>query len=147
MPRLEPAPGEDLHRRWKASPAHNVFAVFESQSQAEAAARRLQNGGVSEESIRILIGDAGIEELDPTGQLHGLQGRVARALQQFGGEIALLESYAEHVRAGKAAMTVGFHDKEDRLSIEAILIDSGGAHMSYISDMTITAIVDRGHPA
>jgi hypothetical protein len=44
-------------------------------------------------------------------------------------------------------MAVHFHDDSERNRIAAILIDSGGTRISYMSDWTITEIVERRRTA
>jgi hypothetical protein len=131
-------------REWKAFPSRTVFAVFPDHHSAQNAADRLRRSGVSAESIRILNGEEGLEDLDPTGERHGLRGRMMRAVQQLGEVVTFLEGYADQIRAGKTAMAVAFRENDDRQSIASLLIDSGGTQMSYTSDWTITGLVEPG---
>lgn len=153
MPTLEPPTDKPKNETWGALPSQTVFALFENEAQAEAAKDRLRQAGIAEEQIRVLAGPDGAATLQPEREESLLPRFLARALAELTDETKFLEAYAKNLGQGRALIAVGYDaaDKEaaaaDRMTIEAILIDSGGVDMSYTSDWTITAVGKRGRPS
>ena len=149
MPPLEPPTEQQRGRSWGPLPPQTVFALFEGPGQAEQAKQRLIQAGIGEAQIRILEGEQGAAALEPDRDENGRPSFLSRALAELTDETTYLESYAKSLREGKVLTAVGYEaeSKEqaesDRMTIEAILIDSGGLHMSYTSDWTLTAVGKR----
>jgi hypothetical protein len=144
MPPLEPKPFEPNEKEWQPFQSPTVFAVFDGRAQADVAARRLVKAGIDEDRIRLLSGRPGLADLDASGKRQGLLTRAARRLSDV---TTYLENYDQALQAGKVLAAVRFLGEEDRTTIEAILIDSGGVRMCYTTDWTITEIVERSRTA
>ena len=152
MPTLEPPTDKPDDRSWARLPSQTVFALVEGEAEAEAAKQRLMRAGIDVEQIRVLAGPDGAAMLDPDREDGVLPRFLSRALSELTDETRFVASYARQLREGRALIAVGYEADEketakaDRMTIEAILIDSGGVEMSYTSDWTITG-VGKGGPS
>lgn len=78
------------------------------------------------EEIYVLGGKEGAGKLDPTGEHHGLRGRLVRLLERFGEETLLLEQHAEHLERGGFSVLVPAGDEQ--VSTAADVVSRYGAH-------------------
>ena len=153
MPPLEP-PAEQPKdaKSWGSLPTETVFAVFQNRSGAEAAKERLLHAGIVQEQIQILSGPEGAERLDPKRDPSAMPNFLERAVAQLTDHTTKREAYARNLAEGLALIAVGYHaetkeaTEEDRMTIEAILIDAGGLDLSYTSDWTLTVVGGRRRP-
>ena len=82
--------------------------------------------GFPKEEIYVLGGKEGAGKLDPTGEHHGLRGRLVRLLERFGEETLLLEQHAEHLERGGFTILVPAGDEQ--VSTAADVASRYGAH-------------------
>src|SRR5688572_19634366 len=87
-------------------PAGNVIALMTDGAAVSAALADLTNAGFPRDKMYVLVGPAGAERLDVSGQHHGLRGRVYRMAGQVGDEHEELLRAANHLQAGGLALRV-----------------------------------------
>jgi hypothetical protein len=122
-----PEPPEEFLRY----PAGNVIALMTDGDAVAAALDDLTRAGFPRDKMYVLVGPAGAERLDVTGQHHGLRGRVYRTLRQVGDEHEELLRAANHLQAGGLAVRVPA-DKDEKAVAARILGEHGAAHISSI---------------
>jgi hypothetical protein len=154
VPTLEPkyTGNERDERKWDVLPAQTVFALLEA-ARTDQAIERLTKAGIAEDDLEVLRGKDGVRRLEPSStEAGGVEGFLSKVLHQITDETTLLESYGRGLEQGMALIAVRFDAEnkkkanEKRSIIEAVLLDSGGAKMSYTSNWTLTEVVERKRP-
>ncbi|MEZ5363956.1 MAG: hypothetical protein R2748_16850 [Bryobacterales bacterium] len=145
MPTLKPPLDERESRHWDGLPPQTVFAVFEDELRARLAEERLLCLGIPHSNLHVLSGEEGANVLLPDSPNEGPD-FLSKALGALTDQTTFLEEYAKELRLGRALIAARFETAEDRGEIEALLLDSGGQHVTYTSGWTIT-VVGSGHRA
>ena len=121
-----------------------LLALFTTSCFEQSAVIRLNKDGSGTITETTLLGAEASAMLEGMAAQGGGEDPLAKMTDK-----ELTAAYAKKLREGHALIAVGYNadTKEesdaDRMTIEAILIDSGGLNMSYTSDWTIT-VVGRG---
>ncbi|MGH2721041.1 MAG: hypothetical protein ACRDJO_05500 [Actinomycetota bacterium] len=105
---------------------NTLIAALDDVEDVKAAIEELVAAGFPKEEIYVLGGKEGAEKLDPTGEHHGLRGRLVRLLERFGEETLLLEQHAEHLERG--GLTVVVPADDEQVSRAAAVAGRHGAH-------------------
>ncbi len=96
------------------SPSHRLFSVFDTADGAKHAIAMVRGEGlIDDEKPWLFCGEDGIRQLDVHGAVHGLHGRVARAIQlAMSNDVAYLTLLVRELRAGHAVIAVLIADVE-----------------------------------
>ncbi|MGH2688750.1 MAG: hypothetical protein ACRDKW_08075, partial [Actinomycetota bacterium] len=105
---------------------NTLIAALDEVEDVKTASEELVAAGFPKEEICVLGGKEGAEKLDPTGEHHGLRGRLVRLLERFGEETLLLEQHAEHLERGGYTILVPAADEQ--VSEAADILSRHGAH-------------------
>jgi hypothetical protein len=70
---------------------NTLIALLDEEGKVRAAIEELTAAGFPGEEIYVLGGKQGAKKLDPSGEGHGVRGRLLRLLERFGEEARLLE--------------------------------------------------------
>jgi hypothetical protein len=123
-------------------PDGSVVGVVDRPDEAAAAVDAIVEAGVPEDAIHVLCCDSGARRLDPTGERHGLIGRLHRIIQHFGDkEVAHVERQAAELREGKFLVAAPAGGDEDAERLAAILKDAGGHYIHHYTSMAVRALV------
>ena len=108
---------------------NTVMALLDDEEQVKAVIDELVGAGFPKEEIYVLGGREGVEKLDPTGEKHGLRGRLVRLLERFGEETLLLERHAAHLERGGFSVVVPADDHQ--VSTASEILHRHGAHHAF----------------
>ena len=120
-------------------PEESVFALMTDADAVSAAMDDLTGAGFPRDEMYVLVGPAGAERLDVTGQHHGLLGRIYRIVEQLGDEHEELSRAVEHLQGGGLALR--FPASRDEKAVAArILREHGAQHMAYLGKATFESL-------
>jgi hypothetical protein len=123
-----------------STPKHRIVARVPGPDDAASAVDALASAGVDRSQVFVLCGEDGVRRLDPTGQHHGLRGRLVRASQTVFALGDMISDDTEFVeRGGFIVIAPARHDDERRVVAEA-LRDHGGTEMRYFGATTFEEI-------
>lgn len=113
--------------RFIGYPNRQVVAVFDHQSEADAARAALVAAGIAEKDIEAFAGAADAARFDSTGARHGLAARVRRAVQfSLMDQLPAMAWYEAALREGKAVVAVRTKRRADTLAAVEALKAAGG---------------------
>lgn len=121
-------------------PDDTVVGIVNDPDDAEAAVGALVANGVPEDQISVLCCQSGARRLDPSGERHGLLGRLQRIVQHFG------DQEAEHLRIQTRELEAGHFliavpaVEEERDRISGILAAHGGHFVNHYGTWTVTRL-------
>jgi hypothetical protein len=129
-------PGPDL----LSEPRHRLVARLSDPDAAASAFADLIGAGFRTDEVFVISGDEGIRRFDPTGQHHGLKGRVVRAVDYLTyGE--LIEEDTAHLEAGGVIISLPARDQNERERAEEVLRARHASRMRYWGDWTFEDII------
>ena len=112
-----------------------LVGVIDDPTQAQQARRRLVELGVPMADIDLLVGEAGAERLDSTGE-GGWWQRIVRLSQYISTDQSTdLVMYDAALRDGRAVIAVRIADKTLKPPVTAILQDAGAHLLSFFGRM------------
>ena len=112
-----------------------LVGVIDDPTQAQQARRRLVELGVPMADIDLLVGEAGAERLDSTGE-GGWWQRIVRLSQYISTDQSTdLVMYDAALRDGRAVIAVRIADKALKPRATAILQDVGAHLLSFFGRM------------
>jgi hypothetical protein len=118
-------------------PMHRMVAVFDDDAGVRAALTGLAGRGVDGSDVVVLTGEEGVARLDPSGEGHGLLGRLLRVLQLTAEEGNALEFHQQALAAGKSVVYVKVHGEAQKDAAAAALTAAGGHHLAYFGRWTV----------
>lgn len=135
----EPADKHDF----LAYPANMILGIFFADARLEAALAAIRSLGVSEDDIHIYRGPKGVEELDFTGESHGLLATLIRTVQQYSAERHYLEEFRADLKSGGTLLMVRYHGDEDQARIADVFFNNGAEHVTRFGIWTIEELRPR----
>jgi len=122
-------------------PDDTVVGIVDEPDDVTSAVEALIGAGVPEEDIRVLSGDPGARRLDPSGERHGLLGKVHRIIQLFGDqEVAHVQRQAAELREGNFLIAVPAESDAEAEEVAAILKSHNGHFINLYTSMTVRAL-------
>jgi|tagenome__1003787_1003787.scaffolds.fasta_scaffold19380676_1 hypothetical protein len=118
-------------------PMHRMVAVLDDAADVRAALDGLMGLGVESSDVVVLTGEEGVARLDPSGEGHGLLGRLLRVLQLTAEEGNALEFHHQALAAGKSVVYVKVHGDARKDAVAAALTAAGGHHLAYFGRWTV----------
>jgi hypothetical protein len=107
----------------------SIIALLDDEDEVRKAIEELTAAGFPGNEIYVLGGKEGAEKLDPTGEAHGIRGRLLRLMERFGEETRLLEQQAAHLEKGGFGILVPATD--DQVGKAWEVLREHGAHDAY----------------
>jgi hypothetical protein len=108
-----------------------LVGVIDDPTQAQAARRRLVELGIPMANIEVLVGEAGAERLDSTGE-GGWWQRIIRLSQYVTTDQSTdLELFDAALRDGRAVIAVLLKDRTLKPQATTILAESGAHLLSF----------------
>ena len=122
--------------RWRAfSLIDRLVGVIDDPTQAQQARRRLVELGVPMADIDVLVGEAGAERLDSTGE-GGWWQRIVRLSQYLSTDQSTdLVMYDAALRDGRTVVAVHLTDKALKQPATAVIQDAGAHLVSFFGRM------------
>ncbi len=108
-----------------------LVAVIDDPVHAQEARRRLVELGVAMADIEVLVGEAGAERLDSTGEGGWWQRMVRVSQYMVADQSTELVVYDAALRDGRAVMAVRLRDRQLKPRATAILEESGAHLLSF----------------
>jgi hypothetical protein len=122
-------------------PDDTVVGIVDEPDDATSAVEKLMAAGVSEDDIQIMCCDSGAKRLDPSGERHGLLGRLHRVIQLFGDqEVAHVQRQASELREGKFLIAAPADSEEEAERVADIMKSNGGHFINHYTSMTVRAM-------
>jgi hypothetical protein len=122
-------------------PDDTVVGIVDDPDAATSAVRDLITTGVPEDRIQVLCGDGGARRLDPSGEKHGVLGRLQRLIQNFGDEdLPHIRRQAAELRDGKFLIAAPAEEDEERDRVASILKAHGGHFINHYTSWTVVRL-------
>ncbi|MEE8599523.1 hypothetical protein [Euzebya tangerina] len=104
------------------TPRNAVTGILDDPANVTAVEAAMASVDTGE--LHLFSGEDAKDMVDPSGQKHGVKGRLVRLTQKLGEEGAMHDTAMEALEAGKTLVLVQT-DKEHRHDIAAVLRDAG----------------------
>jgi hypothetical protein len=95
--------------------------------------RELVAGGVAEEDVDVLCGEAGVRRIDATGSGKGMLARLFRVVDALGAEREHTARHVEALQAGQFVVVVDAPDDVAKTRVRNALVAHGGHFVNYYS--------------
>lgn len=120
-------------------PTNRLIAHFISREKVKGMLPSLEKMGVDLGSIYILDGQEGIDALDPTGEAHGLMGKINRTFHQGynSTEREKINRLVNHLSTGGVAVAVYAKKKALRESLIELYRAHEGEDITYAATLYI----------
>jgi hypothetical protein len=113
------------------TPHDRVTGIIDERDKLESVVKALQAEGFPEDAVGVVLGEEGLEEIDPDGSRHGLIGRFVRTLQQFGHEGEEYREAAEELEKGHVLVGVTVTQEEEKNRAADTLRAQGARRLRY----------------
>jgi hypothetical protein len=122
-------------------PDDTVVGIINEPDDAASAVEGLLEAGIPEGSIQVMCCDSGARRLDPSGERHGILGRLQRIVQHFGDqEVAHVKRQAAELRDGRFLVAAPAEGEEEADRIANVLRSNGGHFINHYTSMTVRAL-------
>jgi len=123
-------------------PDDTVVGIVSDPEAAVSVIEELVAQGTPREEIEVLYGDSGARRLDPSGERHGVLGRLQRLVQNFGDQDRPhVKRQSEELRAGNFLVSVPAPE-EERDRIARVLLEHGGYFINHYASWAVTRLDD-----
>jgi hypothetical protein len=112
-------------------PMHRIAAIVDDEPAVQTALGELARIGIDRSEVDVLAGESGAELMDPTGERHGVFGRLLRLLQMTAEEGNALEAHNQALLSGKHVIYVNAKGEKDKDEVASALTAAGGHHLAY----------------
>jgi hypothetical protein len=109
-------------------PENSVIGIVDQYADAKATLKDLTAAGFPEDEIGILCGANGTHEVDAEGEEHGVLGKIARVIREFGDVDNPQKERHEHELSQGHFMIAVRAEKEDRRNQALNILKSHGGH-------------------
>lgn len=119
-------------------PDNSVIGIVDKYPDARATLKDLTDAGFAEDEIGILCGKIGAEEVDAEGTEHGVLGKIARVIREFGDvDNPQKERHEHELREGHFMIAVRAEEENKRNQALNILKSHGGHFINFYSPWVI----------
>lgn len=127
------------HRpRMLASFANHMIAVMDDLDHAQHALRALmEQEHLHEHDLELLMGEAGEERLDFTGERHGLLARLRRNVQKLTDEYEYARRYELELLRGHVLIVAAVHHETQAQRMCHLLRACGGHFIHYYGPLMV----------
>jgi hypothetical protein len=126
-------------------PLHFVVGVLADQAELNSGRDGLGKAGFDDDRVVVLHGEEDAERLDIEGQMHGVRGRLVRALQSIADvDLAHIRRHGEYMRADRyvVGVVVGDDRQDQQRAVEALRA-AGGEFINFYGDSYVESFDDR----
>jgi uncharacterized protein (DUF302 family) len=124
-------------------PTNMILGVIDDDARLEKTLDALRNAGISNDDIHTYRGRRGENELDFTGESHGILATLIRTAQHYSAERHYLEVFKSDLESGSTLLMVRYHGDENRNRIADILFDSQARRITRFGLWTIEELRPR----
>jgi hypothetical protein len=122
-------------------PDNSLIGIIDKYSDAKAALKDLKDAGFPEDEIGILCGAEGAKEVDADGSEHGVLGKIAQVVREFGDvDNAHKETHEKALREGHFLVAVRAKEEEERKRALNILNLNGAHFVNFYSPWVIEGL-------
>jgi hypothetical protein len=118
-------------------PMHRMVAIVDDEAGVQNALGDLTKIGIDPADIDVLRGEEGARLLDPSGERHGVVGRLLRLAQLTAAEGNALDAHREALTDGKLVVYVTAKGDEQKDRVATALAAAGGHHLAYFGRWTV----------
>jgi hypothetical protein len=134
----------EYDNEYLSSPRNRIVAVINSQEDTDAAVEALKGDGkIAEGDVVIFQGRRAAENIDVSGEEHGVVGMVTRTLQNYGDEKDYFYQKVAELEQGHNVVSVAAGDEAQREQVIRILKAHNAHAMIYHGDWVVEVIPDR----
>ena len=124
--------------RMLASFVNHLIGVLDDPDEAQAAVQGiLEQEGLREQDVELLVGRAGELRLDFTGERHGLLARLRREVQGLTDEYSYVRRYELELARGHLVLLVATRHEEQGRRICHLLRGHGGHFIHYYGPLIV----------
>lgn len=122
-------------------PDNSLIGIIDRYSDARAALNDLKESGFPEDEIGILCGAEGAKEVDADGSEHGVLGKIAQIVREFGDvDNAHKETHEKALREGHFLVAVRAKEEEERKRALNILNLNNAHFINFYSPWVIEGL-------
>lgn len=122
-------------------PDNSLIAIIDSYSDVKTALKDLREAGFGEDETGVLCGAEGAKEVDADGSEHGVLGKVAQVVREFGDvDNAHKETHEKALRAGHYLIAVRAKEEEERKRALNILNMNNAHFINFYSPWVIEGL-------
>jgi hypothetical protein len=116
-------------------PRQFVGGLFDGEQELNGALEELERLGLGSDSYEVLHGEQDARRLDPTGEAHGVAGKLIRALQSVSYEREHVRRHADHLQGGGYLLGVFVgYDEALKQRVANAMRKRGGEFINYYAD-------------
>jgi hypothetical protein len=122
-------------------PDNSLIGIIDKYSDAKAALKDLKDAGFAEDEIGILCGAEGAKEVDVDGSEHGVLGKIAQIVREFGDvDNEHKEVHEKALREGHYLVAVRAKEEEARKRALNILNLNNAHFVNFYSPWVIEGL-------
>jgi hypothetical protein len=122
-------------------PDNSLIGIIDNYSDARAALKELSEAGFAEDEIGILCCAEGTKEIDADGDKHGVLGKIAAVIREFGDvDNEQKRQHERELRAGHFMVAVRAEEEGARDKALEILKSKGGHFINFYSPWQVKGI-------
>lgn len=127
---------------WKY-PSHKVLGIIEEPESVSNAIGALLETGIPDDAITVECGRQGENQIDFSGEGHGLLGRFVRYFQELSAEHSYLEYFQKELHSGHFLIEVRPKNREQKQAIAELLHSAGAKRVTYFGNWIIEEIGNK----
>jgi hypothetical protein len=122
-------------------PDNSLIGIIDRYSDVRAALKDLRDAGFDEDETGVLCGADGAKEIDADGSEHGVLGKVAQVVREFGDvDNAHKETHEKALREGHFLIAVHAKEEEERKRALNILNLNNAHFINFYSPWVIEGL-------
>ncbi|MBI3650942.1 MAG: hypothetical protein HY231_07810 [Acidobacteria bacterium] len=122
-------------------PSNSLIGIIDDYADAKAALRDLTNAGFAEEELGILCCAEGQKQIDADGNEHGLLGKIAAVVREFGDvDNEQKRLHEKALREGHFLLAVRASEETKRDKATEILQAHGGHFINFYSPWVVEGV-------
>lgn len=134
----------EYDNEYLSSPRNRIVAVINSQTDTDAAVETLRGADhIDEGDVVVFQGRRAADNIDVSGEEHGVAGVVTRTLQNYGDEKDYFYQKVAELEQGHNVLSVAAGDEEQREQVVTILKAHNAHAMIYHGDWVVEVIPDN----
>lgn len=122
-------------------PDNSLIGIIDTYSDAKAALKELSKAGFAEDEIGILCCAEGTKQVDADGREHGVWGKIAAVIREFGDvDNEQKRRHEKELRAGHFMVAVRAEEDDERQKALDILKSNGGHFINFYSPWEVKGL-------
>jgi len=119
------------------------LSAFDDPENVSAVIAALLESGVADESIEVFCGKRGEEQIDFSGEKHGLWATFVRSIQALSAEHLYLEYFQKELHDGGYLLQVSVGNNEEKEAFARLIHANGGKRVTYFGTWLIEEIANK----